>query len=86
MMRVIYESINQNTGSGWTVTQRPTNSSPNLVRFHRTTGRRNLLDQIAEWDPHTQDWRRTRWFPRPPVVPQWLIDRVVAHMSFEVQP
>ena len=93
-MRVIYKSINKNTGAGWTITQDPTMAANNnLIRFHRTNGRRmdqiadqHLLNQIAEWDPSVQDWKRTRWFPRPPVVPQWLIDRVVAHMSFEVQP
>lgn len=83
---VIYQSpANANTpGAGWTITQDPTFSgNPNLVRFHRSTGQRKLLDQIAAWDPYAQAWRASRWLPKPPVVPQWLIDKVVAHMSFE---
>ena len=83
---VIYDSrINANTPSaGWLIIQDPTDRrNPNLVRFHRSNGQRNLLDQIAEWDPHAQAWTASRWLPKPPIVPQWLIDKVVAHMSFE---
>ena len=85
---VIYQSpANANTpGAGWTITQDPTFSgNPNLVRFHRSTGQRKLLDQIAAWDPYAQAWRASRWLPKPPVVPQWLIDKVVAHMSFDAR-
>jgi len=84
--RIIYKSpANANTpGAGWTITQDPTDRrNPNLVLFFRRNRMRTLLDQIAEWDPHAQAWTRTRWVPRPPKVPQWLIDKVVAHMSFE---
>jgi hypothetical protein len=69
---------------GWTITQDPIFSrNPNLVRFHRQSRTRTLLDQIAEWDPHAQAWCCRRWVPRSPKVPQRLIDKVVAHMSFE---
>jgi hypothetical protein len=84
--RIIYKSpANANTpGVGWTITQDPTFSrNPNLVRFHRSNGQRKLLDQIAEWNPYSQTWTASRWMPKPPVVPQWLINWVVAHMSFE---
>lgn len=71
-------------GAGWTITQDPLDRrNPNLVRFHRVSRAHTLLDQIAEWDPHTGDWRCTRWIPKAPKVPQWLIDKVVAHMNFE---
>ncbi len=83
---VIYDSrTNANTpGAGWLIIQDPTDRrNPNLVRFHRSNGQRKLLDQIAEWDPYASDWRCTRWAPKPPVVPQGLIDKVVAHMRFE---
>lgn len=70
--------------AGWMITQDPTDRrNPNLVRFHRSNGQRKLLDQIAEWDPYTSNWCRTRWTPKPPVVPQGLIDKVMAHMRFE---
>jgi hypothetical protein len=71
-------------GDGWTITQDPIFSrNPNLVRFHRQSRTRTVLDQIAEWDPHAQAWVSSRWVPRSPKVPQRLIDKVVAHMSFE---
>jgi len=76
--RIIYK------GDGWTITQDPTFSrNPNLVRFHRQSRMRTLLDQMAEWNPHAQAWVSSRWVPRPPKVPQSLIDKVVAHMRFE---
>jgi hypothetical protein len=84
--RIIYQSpANANTpGARWLIVQDPTDRhNPNLVRFHRSNGPRNLLDQIAEWDPHAQAWTCRRWVPRHPKVPQFLIDKVVAHMSFE---
>ena len=72
-------------GDGWTITQDPIFSrNPNLVRFHRQSRTRTLLDQIAEWDPHAQAWVSSRWVPRSPKVPLALINRVVAHMR-EVQ-
>jgi hypothetical protein len=80
---VIYDSrSNANTpGAGWLIIQDPTDHrNPNLVRFHRSNGQRKLLDQIAEWDPHSQDWRRTRWAPKPPAVPKWLLAKVENHM------
>jgi hypothetical protein len=83
---VIYDSrSNANRpGAGWLIIQDPTDRrNPNLVRFHRSNGQRKLLDQIAEWDPHAQAWVLSRWLPKPPSVPQWLIEKVVAHMSFE---
>jgi hypothetical protein len=78
--RVIYQA------DGWTITQDPIFSrNPNLVRFYRSNGQRKLLDRIAEWDPHSLSWPPRRWVPKPPQVPQWLFDKVVAYMSFEVQ-
>jgi len=71
-------------GDGWTITQDLMDrGNPNLVRFHRQSRTRTLLDQIAEWDPAAQAWVPKRWVPRSPKVPQWLIDKVVAHMRFE---
>jgi hypothetical protein len=71
-------------GEGWTVTQDPFDRrNPNLVRFHRNNGKRKLLDQIAQWGGI--GWESNRWVPKLPTVPQWLIDRVVAHLR-EVQP
>jgi hypothetical protein len=71
-------------GDGWTVTQDPIFSrNPNLVRFHRQSRTRTLLDQIAEWDPVAQVWASRRWVPRSPKVPLALINKVVAHMRFE---
>jgi hypothetical protein len=83
--RIIYQSPLANTpGAGWAVIQDPLDRrNPNLVRFFRQNRMRTLLDQIAEWDPHAQTWTRNRWVPKPPKVPQWLIDKVMAHMSFE---
>ena len=84
--RVIYQSpVNANfPGAGWTITQDPMDRrNPNLVRFLRQNSQRKLLDQIAEWNPYSQAWTANRWMPKPPIVPQWLIDKVVAHMSFE---
>jgi hypothetical protein len=79
-LHVIYKC----QATGWAVIQDPLDRrNPNLVRFLRHNGKRKLLDQIAEWDPHTCDWRCTRWFPKAPKVPQLLIDKVVAHMNFE---
>jgi hypothetical protein len=86
--RIIYQSpANANMpGAGWTIIQDPTDRrNPNLVRFLRQNGQRKLLDQIAEWNPHAQAWTASRWLPKPPIVPQWLIDKVVAHMSFEAR-
>lgn len=83
---VIYDSrTNANTpGAGWLVTQDPIFSGdPNMVRFYRSNGRRTLLDRIARWDPQAQAWRSTRWAPRPPVVPQYIIDIVAAYLSPE---
>ena len=48
--RIIYQSpANANTpGARWLIVQDPTDrQNPNLVRFHRSNGPRNLLDQIA---------------------------------------
>jgi hypothetical protein len=71
-------------GEGWTVTQDPTFSGNlNLVQFHRTNGKRKLLDRVAEWGGI--GWESNRWVPEPPTVPQWLIDKAVACMR-EVQP
>ena len=68
-------------GDGWTITQDPIFSgNPNLVRFHRQSRTRTMLDQIAEWDPDAQAWASRRWVPRSPKVPLWLINWVVAHM------
>jgi len=68
-------------GDGWTITQDPIFSrNPNLVRFHRQSRMRTLLDQIAEWDPDAQVWVSSRWVPRSPMVPLALINKVVAHM------
>ena len=82
--RIIYQSpMNANTpGACWTITQDPIFSrNPNLVRFHRSYGQRKLLDQIAEWDPRSQVWVTSRWLPKPPIVPQWLIDWVEANLK-----
>ena len=69
---------------GWTITQDPVfNRNYNLVRFYRSNAQRKLLDQIAEWDPNAQAWSHRRWVPRRPTVPQVLLDKIVAHMSFE---
>jgi hypothetical protein len=71
-------------GEGWTVTQDPTMAGrPDLVRFHRNNGQRKLLDQVAQWNGIA--WAVHRWMPKLPTVPQWLIDKVVAHLR-EVQP
>jgi hypothetical protein len=68
-------------GDGWTITQDPVFSgNPNLVRFHRQSRMRTLLDRIAEWDPDAQVWVSRRWMPKSPMVPLALINRVVAHM------
>jgi hypothetical protein len=58
-----------------TVTQDPTMAAmPNLIRFHKANAQRKLLDQIAEW---TGDgWDASRWVPRPPAIPQRIIDQV----------
>jgi hypothetical protein len=68
-------------GDGWTITQDPVFSgNPNLVRFHRQSRMRTLLDRIAEWDPDAQAWASRRWMPKSPMVPLALINKVVAHM------
>ncbi len=85
-IRIIYQSpANANTpGARWLIVQDPADcQNLNLVRFYRGNGTRNLLDQTAEWDPHAQAWTCRRWVPRHPKVPQFLIDKVVAHMSCE---
>lgn len=81
--RIIYQSSATATGNGftWTIIQDPIFSGNlNLVRFRRSNGQRELLNQIAEWDPHANNWRFTRWTPKPPAVPQWLISWVVINM------
>jgi hypothetical protein len=76
--RVIYQA------TGWTVTQDPFDRrNPNLVRFHRSTGQRKLLDQIAEWTG--AGWSSRRWMPKAPTVPAALLRHVEALMR-EVQP
>jgi len=68
-------------GDGWTVIQSPLcTNNPNLIQFYRYNEKRKLLDRDAEWDPEAQAWVSRRWVPKPPKVPQWLIDKVVAHM------
>ena len=75
--RVIHQA------AGWTVTQDPTMAGrPDLVRFHRSTGQRKLLDQIAEWTG--AGWSSRRWMPKAPTVPAALLQHVEALMR-EVQ-
>lgn len=77
MKRIILE----NPSLGWRVIQDPTMANNDrLVRFQRHNSQRKLLDQIAEWDPHVWGWNTTRWYPKPPTVPQWLLDFVNKHM------
>lgn len=83
--RIIYQSpphpVNKRY-MGWKITQDPAFSgNPNLVLFHRSNGRRTLLNRIAKWDPHSQVWATSRWMPKPPIVPQWLIDWVEANLK-----
>ena len=74
MKRIIYKDIT------WAITQDPDMADcDHLVRFYRHNGRRCLLDQIAEWDG--EGWSSRYWVPRPPKVPQWLINWVSAHMQ-----
>jgi hypothetical protein len=76
--RVIYKV------GDWTITQDPTMAGrPDLVRFHRSNGRRKLLDQIASWDG--TGWDATRWTPKPPTVTAALLRHVEA-MLRQVQP
>ena len=50
---------------------------PGLVRFHMQTRKATRLDQTAQWLPEGR-WSVGRWWPRPPIVPKWLIARVEA--------
>lgn len=65
--------------SNWCVEQQPEGiTDPMVVRFRKWNGQRSLLRQSARW---TGDgWDATRWIPKPPVVPQGLLNLVEQHM------
>lgn len=49
-----------------------------LVGFVKHGLNGKLLDQVARWGP--DGWDTTRWNPRPPRVPKWLLQKVEGHM------
>ncbi len=66
-------------GPWWTVERQPGfTTDPNTVRFLRHNGSRKLLDQIARWT--SNGWDPKRWQPKPPTVPQALIESVEQFM------
>lgn len=68
----------------WRVERQPgQTTNPYLVRFVKSGRNGRLLDQIALWS--TAGWDQSRWMPKPPIVPKWLIAKVEAHMR-KVQP
>lgn len=89
MNRIIHQSSAGEMGrSVWLVEQDPTRGCHDrLVRFMRRTSQRKTLDQIAEWLPRDPAavpcggvWNHRRWVPKSPTVPQWLLEKVEAHM------
>lgn len=53
----------------WTISSLDHDST--LIRFHKF-GRVNcLLDRVARWTP--DGWDQSRWFPKPPIVPQDIL-------------
>lgn len=80
MAEVIYESPRLGNGqSFWRITRQPEGvKDPMVVRFHRTTNARNLLDQNAAWTPN--GWDERRWVPTTYKVPRHLLQLVEAHM------
>lgn len=84
-MTVIYEQRSSGTlGTTWRVELLDApDKLPGLVRFYKANGQRKLLDQTACWKPTLRGWDRSRWFPKAPWVPKWLIQKVEAHMLQE---
>ncbi len=63
----------------WLVVRQPEGVIDPMVISFRKVGRNgNLLNQTARWTP--LGWDPKRWQPKPPKVPQWVIDRAVVHM------
>lgn len=66
-------------GPRWAVKQQPGETTdPRLVGFVKHGLNGKLLDQVARWGP--DGWDTTRWNPRPPRVPKWLLQKVEGHM------
>jgi len=64
----------------WQIERDPTcTGRSDLVRFvKRGPSGRKMLDQIAQWTG--TGWDPSRWVPRPPMVPQGILDLVERHM------
>lgn len=56
---------------------------PGLVRFKKSSYTRTLLDQTAQWLPQGR-WATNRWYPKRPIVPQAILEKVEAKLLQEV--
>jgi len=66
---------------GWIITRQPIGTTnPFLVRFVRATSQRKLLDQVGEWHWIAGRWCHHRWTPKPPTVPEKVLQQVEVRM------
>lgn len=90
MAEIIYESTHDLTqGPVWVIQRQPDGiTNPLVVRFQKRGKNRNIVDNMAEWCPRSDDvlrggvWNYRRWVPKSPTVPQWLLKHVEDHMRF----
>lgn len=78
MSHTIYSHRHEN-GTFWCIKQKPAGvTDPMVVIFRCWNGMLLLLNRSARW---TGDgWDTTRWTPKPPIVPQGILDLVEQHM------
>ena len=67
-------------GVCWCIERQPEGvTDPMVVSFRKWNGSRSLLNRSARWTG--TGWDPTRWHPRPPTVPAFLIDKIERHMK-----
>ena len=74
MPQILYSNHGEQVGPWWTITRQPfQTTNPFLVHFSKRNRTTRALDQIAKWDPVARTWCSSRWVPRQPIVPDYIL-------------
>ena len=82
MTTTLFSTSTEN-GASWCIQLQPNGiTTHGVVSFRRWNRLRSLLNRNARW---TGDgWDSAYWIPRPPAVPQWLLNDVEQQLKGNV--
>lgn len=77
---VLHYSTHPTCGTRWVIIRHPEGTTdPRLVSFVKHGRNGKLLDQVARWGP--DGWDLSRWVPKSPQIPQWILQKITTHMQ-----